>query len=315
MVESILQAAIVINILAATVRIATPLLFASMGELIAERSGVMNMGLEGAMLTAAFVGFLVAEKTGSLWLAFCMASLAGGSMSLILAFMAITLRVDQIITGLALNLLAIGGTLFFFRLIYTQYDTAGTPLIEAMKVVEIPLLSKIPYLGEILFSHNLLTYIAFLLVPIIWFFLYRTKRGLQIRSLGENPRAADLGGIDVYRLRYLAVIVGGLLAGMAGAFVSVGSVERFFPEMTAGRGWLAIVIVIAGNWRPARILIAALLFAFLDAFQVQVQGIGVQIPYQLLLALPFILAIVAMIVGRTRSREPGSLGVPYTRDG
>jgi simple sugar transport system permease protein len=315
MLEDLLQVAIVINILAATVRIATPLLLASMGELIAERSGVMNMGLEGTMLTAAFVGFLVAEKTGSLWLAVCMAALAGGAMSFILAFMAITLRVDQVITGLALNLLAAGGTLFFFRLIYTQYDTAGTPLIDAMAVTEIPFLSRIPYLGEILFSHNLLTYLAFLLVPIVWFFLNRTRYGLQIRSLGENPRAADLGGISVFRLRYLAVIAGGLLAGLAGAFVSVGSVERFFPEMTAGRGWLAIVIVIAGNWRPGRIFMAALFFAFLDAFQVQVQGIGVKIPYQLLLALPFILAIVAMILGRTRSKEPGALGVPYSRDG
>lgn len=314
MIGDLLQTAIVINIFAAMVRIATPLLLAGMGELIAENSGVMNLGLEGTMLTAAFTGFMVAEKTGSLGLAIGAAGLAGGAVCLVLAFMAITLHVDQTITGLSLNLLASGLTLFLFRAVYTQYNTAGTPLVEVLHASPIPFLSKIPYLGEILFSHNVLTYLAFLLVPIVWFLLYRTKYGLRIRSIGEDPRAADMGGIRVLRMRYLATVVGGLLAGVAGAFVSVGSVERFFPEMTAGRGWLAIVIVIAGNWKPFRILLATLLFSFLDALQLQIQGIGVQIPYQILLALPYVLAIVVMMAGRARSRAPGSLGVPYTRE-
>jgi len=313
-IENLLQAAIIVNILGSMVRIATPLLFAAMGELVSERSGVMNMGLEGTMLTAAFIGFMVAKNTGSLLLAICMASLAGGMVCLILALMTITLGVDQIITGLALNLLASGGTLFWFRLSYSQTSLENTPLIEFLKPVDIPPLSDIPYLGKVLFSHNLLTYLAFLVVPVIWFFLYKTFYGLQVRSLGENPKAADMTGMSVIKNRYIAVVIGGLMAGLGGAFVSVGSVERFFPDMTAGKGWLAIVIVIAGNWKPGRIFLATLIFAFLDAFQLQVQSIGVQFPYQILLALPYIVAIIALISGRTRSDAPESLGVSYHRE-
>ena len=314
MIDKLLQAAIAVNILYSMVRIATPILFAALGELISERSGVMNMGLEGTMLTAAFIGFMVAEKTGSIALAIIFASLAGGLMSLILALLTITLGVDQIITGLALNLLASGGTLFWFRLGYAQTNLENTPLVEFLKPVNIPFLSDVPYLGKILFSHNYLTYLVFLLVPVVWFFLYKTSYGLKIRSLGENPKAADMTGTKVNKNRYIAVIIGGLLAGLGGAFVSIGSVERFFPDMTAGKGWLAIVIVIAGNWKPGRILLATLIFAFLDAFQLQVQSIGVQFPYQVLLAFPYIVAIIALISGHARSEAPESLGVTYQRE-
>jgi ABC-type uncharacterized transport system permease subunit len=314
MIEKLLQATIVVSILYSMIRLATPILYAALGELISERSGVMNMGLEGTMLTAAFIGFLVAEKTGSLPLAIVIASLSGGMISLILAFMTITLGVDQIITGLALNLLASGGTLFWFRMDYAQTNLENTPLVEFLKPVNIPFLSGLPYLGKIVFSHNILTYLVFLLVPVVWFFLYKTSYGLKIRSLGENPKAADMTGTKVKKNRYIAVIIGGLLAGLGGAFVSIGSVERFFPDMTAGKGWLAIVIVIAGNWKPGRILLATLIFSFLDAFQLQVQSIGVHFPYQVLLAFPYIVAIIALISGRARSEAPESLGVTYQRD-
>lgn len=314
MIEYILQGAIIVSILSSMIRIATPILFAAIGELIAEHSGVMNMGLEGTMLSAAFIGFMVTEKTGSLLLGIFFASLAGGFMSLILAVMTITLGVDQIITGLALNILASGGTLFWFRLEYAQTVLENTPLIDFLKPINIPIFSEIPYIGKILFAHTYLTYLCFLFVPIVWFFLYKTSYGLKIRSLGENPKAADMTGTSVNRNRYIAVIIGGLMAGLGGAFVSVGSVERFFPDMTAGKGWLAIVIVIAGNWMPTRILMATLIFAFLDAFQLQVQSIGVHIPYQILLALPYIVAIIALISGRARSNAPGSLGTAYHRE-
>jgi simple sugar transport system permease protein len=315
MLDSLVQAAILVNILAATVRMATPLLLGALGELITERAGVMNMGLEGSMLAAAFIAFLVAQTTGSLLLAVVGACLAAALYNGVLAFMAITLHVDQTITGLALNLLASGLTLFWFRAAYTQYGTAGTPLIEVMDRIRIPWLSELPVVGEVLFSHNLLTYLAFALVPVVWFFLYRTRYGLQVRSLGEDPRAADMAGIPVRPMRYLAVVGGGgLLVGLAGAFVSVGSVERFFPDMTAGRGWLAIVIVIAGNWRPGRILLATLVFSLLGALQLQIQGAGSAIPHQILLALPYVVALVAMILGRARSVAPGCLGAPYLRE-
>jgi simple sugar transport system permease protein len=314
MLETLLQAGMMISILVATVRIASPILLAAMGELITERSGIMNLGLEGTMLFAAFIGFLAAEKLDSLPVAILLACLAGALFNLILAFMAISLNVDQTITGLSINLLASGLTLFWFRITYLKLTSADTPLVNPLQPIKIPLLADIPVVGEIFFSHNILTYLAFLAVPMIWFFLYRMKLGLQLRSLGEDPRAADMVGIRVTRLRYFAVVAGGLLAGLAGAFVSIGSVERFFPDMTGGRGWLAIVIVISGNWKPSRILIASLLFAFLDAFQLQVQAVGVQLPYQILLALPYVLAIVVMIIAKAKSVAPESLGVPYTRE-
>jgi ABC-type uncharacterized transport system permease subunit len=314
MLETLLQAGILLSILVATIRIASPILLAALGELITERSGIMNLGLEGTMLFAAFIGFLTAEKLHSLPLAILLACLAGALFSLILAFMAISLQVDQTITGLAINLLASGLTLFWFRIAYLKLTSADTPLINPLQPVKIPFLANIPVLGQIFFSQNVLTYLAFVLVPVVWFFLYRMKLGLQIRSLGEDPRAADMAGIQVTRLRYFAVIIGGLMAGLAGAFVSIGSVERFFPDMTAGRGWLAIVIVISGNWKPSRILIASLVFAFLDAFQLQVQAVGVQVPYQVLLALPYVLAIMVMIIAKVRSVAPESLGAPYVRE-
>jgi simple sugar transport system permease protein len=314
MLETLLQAGMMISILVATVRIASPILLAAMGELITERSGIMNLGLEGTMLFAAFIGFLAAEKLDSLPVAILLACLAGALFNLILAFMAISLNVDQTITGLSINLLASGLTLFWFRITYLKLTSADTPLVNPLQPIKIPLLADIPVVGEIFFSHNILTYLAFLAVPMIWFFLYRMKLGLQLRSLGEDPRAADMVGIRVTRLRYFAVVAGGLLAGLAGAFVSIGSVERFFPDMTGGRGWLAIVIVISGNWKPSRILIASLLFAFLDAFQLQVQAVGVQLPYQVLLALPYVLAIVVMIIAKAKSVAPESLGVPYMRE-
>jgi ABC-type uncharacterized transport system permease subunit len=314
MLETLLQAGMMISILVATVRIASPILLAAMGELITERSGIMNLGLEGTMLFAAFIGFLAAEKLDSLPVAILLACLAGALFNLILAFMAISLNVDQTITGLSINLLASGLTLFWFRITYLKLTSADTPLVNPLQPIKIPLLTDIPVVGQIFFSHNILTYLAFLAVPMIWFFLYRMKLGLQLRSLGEDPRAADMVGIRVTRLRYFAVVAGGLLAGLAGAFVSIGSVERFFPDMTGGRGWLAIVIVISGNWKPSRILIASLLFAFLDAFQLQVQAVGVQLPYQVLLALPYVLAIVVMIIAKAKSVAPESLGVPYMRE-
>lgn len=306
---------IIISMLAATVRIATPLLLAALGELITERAGVLNLGVEGTMLMGAFIGFLVTYDSDSLWLGLLAAMLAGALMSLILAFMANTLKIDQIVTGMALNLFAAGVTLYWYRAVFTELADAGkVPTIAIFDTLSIPLLAGLPYVGEILFRQNILTYIAYLSIPLVWFFLYRTKYGLELRVLGENPRALDMKGLNVTLRRYLAVIFGGVMAGMAGAFITLGSSVRFVPEMTAGRGWLAIVIVIAGNWRPGAIVIAALVFAFLEAFQVQAQALDVAIPFQFLLALPYAAAIVVMMMVRRRSQEPGALAVPYERD-
>ena len=313
MSNQIFQAAIIASILASTIRLATPLLLAALGELVTERSGIMNLGIEGMMLLGAFTSFMITYVTGSLWLGVLAAIVTGGLMALLMAFMAITLKVEQIVTGMSLNLLGAGISLFWLRLM-TSTAKVDYLITDIFKQVQIPHLSSLPFVGEIFFSQSWLTYFAFFMVPVIWFFLYRTKYGLQIRSAGENPKAVDTKGGNVARLRYLATIFGGMMAGLAGSFLTLAASPRFVAGISGGRGWLAIVIVIAGNWLPWRITLAALIFAFLDAFQLHVQGVGVQIPYQILLALPYIFAILAMMGSRARSEAPSSLGVPYTRE-
>lgn len=305
--------AILISMLAATVRIATPLLFAALGELITEKAGILNLGVEGTMLMSAFSAFLITYQTDSLWLGVLAAMATGGLMGLLMVFMVSTLKVEQVVTGLALNLFAVGMSLYLYKVTLGEGPTSF-PTIDVFKTIHIPVLSSIPYLGPILFSQKLLTYLALLMVPAVWFFLYRTKYGLEIRCLGENPRVIDTKGLSVVTRQYAAVIGGSMMTGLGGAFVTIGSTERFVPEITAGRGWLAIVIVIAGNWRPVWILVAALVFAFLEAFQLQVQAIGIQMPYQILLALPYVVAILVMVLNRARSQEPKQLGVPYFRE-
>ncbi len=312
MLDDILQGAVIISMLSGMMRIATPILLAALGELVTERAGILNLGVEGIVLTGAFAGFFVAQQTESLPLALLAAMIGGGLMSLIMVFIAATLKVDQIVTGLALNLLASGITFYWYRI---SFDSTGVmPNVDIMQIVEIPLLSKIPVLGEVLFSQHLLTYFAFIMVAVIWYFIYKTKYGLEIRCLGENPKAIDIKGINVTRLQYLAVIFGGMLGGLGGAFLTVASAGIFVPDMSAGRGWLAIVVVIAGNWRPFRIMLAALVFSFLDAFQLQAQSLGVEFPYQILLALPYVLAIAFLVASRAKSEAPAHLGIPYRRE-
>ena len=259
MLIDILQGAIIISMLSGMMRIATPILLAALGELISERAGILNLGVEGIVLTGAYVGFLVAHQTESIPFALIAAVIAGGIMSLIMVYIAATLKVDQIVTGLALNLLASGITFYWSRVTFT--NSAGVmPNIDIMKIVEIPVLSRIPIIGEVFFSQHLLTYLAFLLVPIIWYFINHTKYGLELRCLGENPKAIDIKGLKVTVRQYYAVIFGGMVGGLGGAFLTVASAGIFVPDMSAGRGWLAIVVVIAGNWRPFRIMFATLVF-------------------------------------------------------
>lgn len=313
MPNQIFEAAIIASILASMIRLATPLLLAALGELVTERSGVMNLGVEGMMLLSAFTSFMATYYSGNLWWGVAAGILTGGLMALLMAFMAITLKVEQIVTGMALNLLGAGISLFWLRLM-TSTAKVDYLIVEIFKPLEIPGLSDLPFIGEILFSHRWITYFAFFSVPVIWFFLYRTRYGLQIRSVGENPKAVDTKGVNVARLQYAATIFGGMMAGLAGTFLTLAASPRFVSGISGGRGWLAIVIVIAGNWLPWRIMIASLVFALLDAFQLHLQGIGVQIPYQILLALPYVFAIIAMMGGRARSEAPSALGVPYSRE-
>lgn len=312
MLDALFQATILVSIAAATVRIATPLLLAALGELIAERSGVYNMGIEGMMLMGAFTGYLAAYESGSLWVGVAAAGFTGALMALVFAFMVITLKVEQIVTGLAVNLLGAGLSTYWLRAAFA--GDGQTPTIPFFSNAPIPYLSALPFVGPVLFDQKLITYFAFLMAPVAWFFLYRTRYGLILRCAGDNPKALDVKGVPVAPVQYAAVVFGGLMAGLGGAFLSVGSAARFVPDMTNGRGWLAIIIVIAGLWRPWAILVATLVFSFLDALQLQIQGIGIAIPYQLLLMMPYVAAIVALMVRRSRGQAPALLGVPYTRE-
>jgi simple sugar transport system permease protein len=312
MLDALFQASILVSIAAATIRIATPLLLAALGELVAERGGVYNMGLEGMMLMGALTGYLAAYASGSLWIGVAAAGFTGALMAFVFAVMVITLKVEQIVTGLAVNLLGAGLSTYWLRAAFA--GDGQTPTIPFFSNVPIPYLSELPYVGPVLFDQKLLTYFAFLMAPAVWFFLYRTRYGLILRCAGDNPKALDVKGVAVAPVQYAAVVFGGLMAGLGGAFLSVGSAARFVPDMTNGRGWLAIIIVIAGLWRPWSILVATLVFSFLDALQLQIQGIGIAIPYQLLLMMPYVAAIVALMVRRSRGQAPALLGVPYTRE-
>jgi simple sugar transport system permease protein len=311
MLSEFFTAAIIVSVLASTLKIATPLLLAALGEMVTERAGVMNLGVEGTMLMGAFAGFIVGYTTGSLGAGYIAAILAGGAMSLFMVFMATTLKVDQTVTGLSINLLASGLTLFIYRVRFT--DINNLPTIVPSGKMPIPILSDIPFIGNILFNQNWLTYLAIIMVPLIAIFLYKTKYGLAIRAIGENPRAADTVGWNVTKYQYYCVIFGGMTAGLGGAFITIGSLPNFLPDLIAGRGWLAVILVIAGNWQPWRIFIATLIFGFLDAVQLQMQGIGVPVPHQLLLALPFVVALIVLTGSRVRSMAPKNLAKPYFR--
>lgn len=313
MLSELFQASVIVSVLAATIRIATPVLLAALGELVAERGGVYNMGVEGTMLMGAFTAYLCAAYTGSLWAGVVAAMLTGGLMSLLFAFLVITLRIEQIVTGLAINLLGSGLSVFWLRAAFA--DAGQTPTIPLFGTAPVPVLHAIPYLGPVLFEQKLLTYLALLAVPAIWVFLFRSRPGLDLRCCGENPKALDVKGMSVAARQYAAVVFGGVMAGLGGSVLTLATSARFVPEITNGRGWLAIVIVIAGMWRPVPVLLATLAFSFLDALQLQIQGIGIAIPYQLLLAMPYVFAIAALAVRRAHSGAPERLGIPYSRDG
>lgn len=280
------------NLLKAVLRMATPLLFAAMGGLICERSGIMNIGLEGMMLTGAFVGVLGTYYLHNPWWGLICAIIAGGAVGLVHAFWSIGLRSDQIVTGTAINLLAAGITIFLCQRIWNQ--AGRTPSVETLPTVTGGLSVLVP--------------VAFLAVPIVWYFLRATKPGLRLMASGESPQAAESVGIQVDRTRYLAVMVSGMLAATGGAYLSIGSLSLFTRDMTAGRGFIALAAVIFGNWMPFGTLGACLLFAGAQALQIQGQVKGIGIPTELLLALPYLLTLIALAGFVRNSRPPTGLG-------
>ncbi len=301
-----------IAFLAATIRMAAPLLLAAIGELFAQRSGVTNLGIEGMMVIAALAGFLASYFTGSPWLGVLAAIIAGMLASLIHAFLSVSVGANQFISGIVLSLFGLGVTSYIFRVI------VGIPRVpptaNPLESIHVPVLSKIPVLGPILFQSNILVYLGLVLVPLSAFILFRTTAGLKIRAVGENPRAADSLGINVNRIRYLCIIFGGAMAGLAGVFLSLGHLNLFLEGMVAGRGWMAFALVFFGSWNPYRILGGALIFGGVEAFQFRLPAIGIVIPSKLLLMLPYIAVIIALLLTyRKKIITPAALGVPYRR--
>jgi ABC-type uncharacterized transport system permease subunit len=312
-----MELAFLVNLLAAGIRSGTPILFATIGEIFAERSGVLNLGVEGMMLMGAMSAYGAAYATGSAWIGLLVAIGVGGLMALLHAFVTVTLRADQVVSGLALTFLGTG-----------MSAVLGAPLVEVrtaprLPAFPIPLLADIPIVGPILFNHNVVVYLGFLLVPLAWFYIYRTRPGLELRSIGEYPAAADTLGINVIRQRYFYVMLGGMLAGMAGASLSLAITPLWIEGMTAGAGWIAVGLVIFAGWDPIRGAMGAYLFGAIRRLPLDAQNLTffLQNPTlgYFMNMLPYLFTIFVLILSsresmRKRAGAPAALGVPYVRE-
>ncbi len=301
----------IVSIVTLAIPAGTALLYGTLGEIYAERSGVLNLGVEGMMIMGAVTGFSVAHVTDNATLGLIAAALAGGLMALIHAFAAITLRVNQVVSGLAITMLGLG----ISGMVGKRF--VGIPLAARLTQLRIPVLSEIPVLGPMLFQFTGLVYLSILLAVVLWFVLYRTHWGITLRSVGENPAAADAMGVNVVRTRYLAVVFGGLMAGLGGSFLSVAYAPAWIEGMTAGAGWIVIALTIFSMWDPLRAMLGAYLFGGVRVLQFRLQPLG--IPTNLLNMLPFILTILVLWAVserafRRRIGVPGALMQPYSRE-
>jgi ABC-type uncharacterized transport system permease subunit len=298
-----------IAVLNATVRLSTPLVLGALCGLMGERAAVINIGIEGQMLMSAFIAFLFNVWTGNLPLSILAGVLTGALLGLLLAWMAVTLKIDQIIGGTVINILAVGLTGYFY--------TTGLTTEGKLRPIVIPILSKIPLIGRVLFENPPITYAAIVLVFIIHYVLFYTRWGLRTRAVGEHPRAADTVGINVYKMRYVNVILGGCLAGLAGAFLTLEAVGSFERSMTNGRGFIALACMIFGRWTPLGSWGAALFFALFTALATQISfmyGNTVNIPHQVWGILPYLFTILVLAGMGKRVRSPAADGIPYTKE-
>ena len=296
-----------------TLAAGTPLVFAALGELVTEKSGVLNLGVEGMMLVGAVTSFITAAGTGSPWLGVLAGMGAGAALSLIFAVLTLSLMANQVASGLALSLFGVGLSAFM-GLDYVSV------VITAIQPLAVPGLSTLPFAGKLVFGHNPLVYVSLLLFAAIQWFLYRTRAGLIVRAVGESPQSAHAIGYPVVRIRYLAVMFGGACAGVGGAYLAVAYTPLWVEGMTAGRGWIALALVVFATWRPWRVLAGAYLFGGVTLAQFQAQGLGVDIPSQYLSMLPdvatiLVLSMISRDAATIRLNAPASLGKPFHPDG
>ena len=308
----ILEIFVSLGFWAALVRMATPLIFGTLGELICERAGVLNLGIEGIMTLGAMVAWMWVYQGGDLWTAVLVAAAFGALFGLLHAGFSVYLGLSQHVTGIGVTLLASALSYFAFRMLLP--DVTTPPKIDPFKPFPIPGLSELPFFGEVFFTQSPLTYLAFLLVPMVGYGLYRTPLGLAVRMVGENPMAVEAQGIDVHRLRTLAVMLGSALMAIGGAFLTISVFDAFYIGMINGRGWICVALVIFASWRPGKALLGALLFAAFEALQIRVQqSASAIIPYQFFLMMPYVLSILAMIVMSRRAAYPKALLVPFRK--
>ena len=314
--ERILSLTFLVGLVAATLRVATPLVFATIGEVFTERAGILNLGIEGIMFLGACVGFAVAYKAHEaglaayLWIGLLSAILVGILMGLLMGFFSVTLGVNQHVSGLGITLLCTGLSLLGFRMVFGERSVL--PSIDPFE--QLAPFKGVPVLDDI-FSQYLLTYIAFvILVPLSWWLLFKTTFGLNLRSVGENPEAVDAAGLNVFRIRYLVLALGGGLMATGGAFLSLGQLGAFTPGIIAGRGWVCIALVIFARWHPIRAALGALLFGGVFALQLRLQTLGFKLPFELFLALPYVLTIAALALAGRNVSYPGAYLKPYQRE-
>lgn len=299
--------------LAAAIGAGTAILIAALGEVIAERAGVMNLGVEGMMLLGALAGFAATALSGNLWIGVLGAMVTGGLLALVHAVLTVSFAADQIVSGLALTLFATGLASFLGK------PFVGQPAPTSFHDVPIPALSTLPVLGPALFDQRVPTYLSYLLVIGVWLLLHRTKFGLLLRAVGENPATVDAMGHSVTLLRYSAVVLGGLLAGLGGAVISLGTNPSWTENITAGRGWIAIALVVFALWSPLRVALGAYLFGGIEAAQFLLQAAGISVSPFFLNALPYLATVVVLVLttrGAVRQRlgAPAALGIPYIRE-
>jgi len=302
----------------AVIRMTTPLLLAAMGGLVAERAGLVTFGMEGMMLMGTLGGVIGSHLTGSVWGGLLLAIIFSMFIGLAYAVMAVTVGAHQIVTCVALNMGTLGLTSVLFGLVFGGGKDAVVQevvKVASLNTFKVPILGDIPVIGPIFFNHYPLVYLAFLMVPAIWFLLYRTTWGLKIRAVGEHPHAADTVGINVVQTRYITLLLAGALAGLAGAFLSIGVLNTWQENMTTGRGFIAYTAIVFGKWQPVGVFLGALLFGLADALQLRMQTMNINVPYQAMVAFPYIVTLIALVLFVGKASWPAASGMPFKREG
>jgi simple sugar transport system permease protein len=307
-----LEPTAIVDMLRTSLRLTIPIAFAAMGGVLSERSGVYNIGLEGMMLGGAFGAALGTFLTGSPFGGVAVGILLGMAGALVLAVLSVYLGVNQIVCGIAINLVVIGLTAFFARLIFGLDATTQT--LPGFTALALPLLSEIPIIGPVFFHQDPLIYLLYVMVPLLFWLVYRSDFGLAVRATGENPAAADSAGVPVFRIRFICVLLSGALAGLGGAYIVVSQVFVFTEHMSAGKGFIALAAIILGRWDPLGATLASWFFGFCEALQLRLQFANPQVPYQFFTALPYVASILALIGVYGRFKPPAAVGIPYRRE-